>query len=234
MISKRLRKAFWIVWLLLTLLCLALIGLRTVSLLGHEGQLVNLIHPGPATALAGGLQLGQTFVAPRADLNRVDVLLYGYYRRNTQLVIFHLRKVGAEKDEVAITFNAGEVWGWLWKRFEFPPLTDSAGESYYFFLESPASTPQDSITVGGVEGDLYPNGGGFINGQPAFADAAFGTYYANVSLGEILSALTAAVTRAKPSFWGDIRFYALIGALYLLLVVGLMWRLRSAWDQPLG
>ncbi|MGQ9502210.1 MAG: hypothetical protein ACUVSF_10750 [Anaerolineae bacterium] len=228
-ISNDLRRLFWAVLLLLGFISLILIGLRAAWLLGSEGQFVNLVRPGPATALVRGVELGQTFVAPRAGLHRIDVLLYGYYRHNTQPVTFHLRKVGAGEDTVTITFSAGEVWGWHWKHFEFPPLSDSAGQSYYFFFESPTSTPQDSITLGGVEGDLYPYGTAVINGQPAFADASFVTHYTNVSTVEKLSALADKLTRAKPSLWGDVRFYVLLGVIYLLLVGRLMseiYRLR--------
>ena len=225
------RKVFWLAWPLLMLIAPLLIGVRSLALLGYEGQFVDEIKPGPATALVGGLELGQTFVAPRAGLDRIDVLLYGYRRPNTQPVTFHLRKDDAEQDEVSFTFNAGKVWGWRWRSFRFDPLADSAGQTYYFFFDSPTSTPDDSLTMGGVEGDLYPNGTALINGHPAFADAAFKTFYADVSLTDKISALVARVTQSKPSIWGDVRFYVLLTSLYLLVVIRLGWciyRMRSA------
>ena len=231
----KVRRVFWLAWPLLTLVALLVIGVRSLALLGYEGQFVNEIKPGPATALVGGLELGQTFVAPRAGLDRIDVLLYGYRRPNTQPVTFHLRKDGAEQDEVRFTFNAGEVWGWRWRSFRFEPLADSAGQTYYFFFDSPTSTPDDALTMGGVEGDLYPNGTALINGHPAFADAAFKTFYADVSLTDKLSALVTRITQAKPSIWGDVRFYVLLVSLYLLLVIRLGWRIyrtRSTSDGP--
>ena len=225
------RKVFWLAWPLLTLVALVVIGVSSLALLGYEGQFVNMVRPGPATALVGGLELGQTFVAPHARLDRIDVLLYGYRRSNTQPVTFHLRKDDAEQDDVSFTFNAGEVWGWRWRSFRFEPLAGSAGQTYYFFFDSPTSTPDDALTIGGVEGDLYPNGTALINRHPAFADAAFKTFYADVSLTDKLSALVARITQAKPSIWGDVRFYVLLISLYLLLVIRLGWcicRMRSA------
>jgi hypothetical protein len=202
---------------------LAFIGAQFLGQLGAEGQPVNLIRLSSAISLAGGTQLGQRFVAPRPGLNRVDVLMYGYFRRNTQPVTFHLRREGAEDDEVALTFNAGDVWGWQWVPFEFEPLPDSGGQAYVLFFESPTSTPDDALTLGGVEGDLYPNGTAIINGQPVFADAAFLTYYADVSWSETLSALGRKLAGAKPSIWGDIRLYGLLGTIYLLLLVRLVY-----------
>jgi hypothetical protein len=225
------RKIFWLAWPLLTLTALLLIGARSLALLGYEGQFVNMIRPTAGIALVDGVQLGQTFVAPRAGLERIEVLMYGYHRHNTQPVTFHLRKDDAEQDEVSFTFNAGEVRGWRWRSFRFDPLADSAGQTYYFFFDSPTSTPDDALTMGGVEGDLYPNGTALINGHPAFADAAFKSFYADVSLTDKLSALVARVTQSKPSIWGDVRFYVLLTSLYLLLVIRLGWciyRMRSA------
>ncbi len=219
--GRRIRKVFWVVWPLLTLAGLLLIGAHTLALLGYEGQFLNKIRPGPAIALVGGVQLGQTFVAPRNGLERVDVLMYGYRRRNSQPVTFHLRKIGTDQDEVSFTFNAGEVRGWRWQSFRFAPLEDSAGQAYYFFFDSPTSTPDDALTLGGVEGDVYPNGAALINGHPARADVAFKTFYANVSLADKLSALATRITEHKPSVWGDIRFYLLLAGAYILLLFGI-------------
>jgi hypothetical protein len=225
------RRVFWLAWPVLLVLGPGLIVLNTLDLLRSEGQPVDLMRFSPAIDLVGEVQLGQRFVAPRAELHRIDVLMYGYFRHNTQPVTFHLRKAEFEQDEVTTTFNADEVWGWRWVPFRFGPLADSEGQTYYFFLESPTSTPGDALTMGGVAGDLYPNGTAMINGKSAFADAAFRTFYANVSLAEEVSALAHKITGAKPSIWGDVRLYVLLGALYSLLVLGLFWRLYSLHED---
>jgi len=215
----RIRKAFWLLWSLLMLAGLLLILTRALALSGYEGQILNKISPTPTIALVGGMQLGQTFVAPRADLEHVDVLMYGYRRHNTQPVTFHLRKLGADQDEVSFTFNASQVRSWRWQSFGFPPLADSAEQTYYFFFDSPTSTPDDALTLGGVEGDTYPNGTALINGHPAQADVAFRTYYSNVSLADKLSALATRITENKPSIWGDVRFYVFLAVAYVLILL---------------
>jgi len=215
------RRVFWITLPLMTVLGLLAALVSGMGCLGYEGQFVNLLRPTAAAALVGEIELGQTFVAARDGLNRIDILLYGYRRHNTQPVTWHLRRAGAAQDEVTVEFNAGDVWGWAWVPFLFDPLPTSSGQAYYFFFESPTSTTDDALTLGGVEGDLYPNGSAVINGQPAFADAAFMTFYSGVSWGEILTAFAGKLTGAKPSIWGDIRLYALMAIMYLLL----LWRL---------
>jgi len=212
------RRVFWLIWSLLMVAGLVLILARTLALLGYEGQILNKVSPTPTIALVGGMQLGQTFVAPRAGLERIDVLMYGYRRHNSQPVTFHLRKQAADQDEVTLTFSAGQVKGWRWQSFHFPPLADSAGQAYYFFFESSASTPDDALTLGGTEGDVYPNGTAAINGHPAAADAAFRTYYSNVSLAEKLSTLAVRITDNKPFIWGDVRFYAVLSVAYVLIL----------------
>ncbi len=218
---KMSKRLFWLLLPTFALAGLVLVVFRALELIGFEGQPVNLIRLSPAINLANGTQLGQTFLAPRPGLYRIDVLLYGYFRRNTQPVTFHLRKINSQEDLVRIPFSSSEVWGWHWKSFVFDPLLDSKGQAYYFFLESPTSTPEDAITLGGVEGDLYPHGMGTLNGQPIRADAAFKTYYVGVTWGDKLTALAHKITAGKPSLWGDIRFYALLGGIYLLLVARL-------------
>lgn len=221
------QRVFWLDLPLLMVLVVAVTGL---SRLGYEGQFVNLLRPTDAAILVQGVELGQAFVAARDGLNRIDVLVYGHRRRNTQPVTFHLRREGAADDVVTQTFNAGEVWGWRWMSFRFDPLADSEGQAYIFFFDSPTSTPDDGITLGGVEGDLYPNGTGLINGQPVRADAAFMTYYAGVSWSEKVAALAGKLTGAKPSIWGDIRLYGLLGVIYLLLLLRLLHAVyRQCW-----
>ena len=219
------RRLFWPIWPLLVALALAFIGWQAGDTLLGDGQFVNNIRPGPAISLANGMQLGQTFVAARAGLTRVDVLLFGYYRPNTQPVTFHLRLAGAKQDVFSTRFSADQVWGWRWMSFRFPAQQDSAGQTYYFFFESPTSTPEDTITLGGVEGDLYAPGTAVINGQPARADAAFKTYYAGVDLADALQAMSIRLVEGKPWVWGSLPFYFVLGVVYLLLVVGMGWYL---------
>jgi hypothetical protein len=226
---KVFKRLFWMFLPTFALAGLALIVFQTLESIGFEVQPVNHIRSSPAINLANGTQIGQTFLAPRPGLYRIDVLLYGYFRRNTQPVNFHLRRINSQEDLVHISFSASEVWGWHWKSFVFDPLPDSGGQTYHFFFESPTSTPEDAITLGGVEGDLYPHGTGIINGQPARVDVAFKTYYVGVTLGDKLTALAYKLTASKPSLWGDIRFYVLLGIIYILLVARLfseIYRLR--------
>ena len=218
---KQIRRWFWPVWLLATLAGLGVIAFEMTDLLGYSGQLVGSVMPVEELAVAGQNRVGQTFVAAQDGLCRVDLLLYGFHRRNTQQVTFRLRSLGEERDLVRQFFVASEVWGWHWKTFDFPPIPDSGGKGYELSLDSSSSTPEDSISPSGIRGDVYARGTSFFLGVPADGDLAFKTFYSGVGLPEKLTTLATRITEHKPGPWAAIGFYVLLAGLYLGLVVAL-------------
>ena len=204
-----------------TLIGLALILIKGIDLLGYEGQPVNWyqLPVSDQFEIKGNLTIGQTFTAPRNGLNRIDVVLRTFNRRNTQDVTFYLKQSIESPDIIyQETFNASGVWNNQWRTFEFSPIPDSAGKSYFFYFASPDSTAGNAITVGGAEGDFYGSGSAYLGPAVAPADLAFRTYY-GLSLSEKLSILPQRIVEDKPSIWGDIRFYLLLLILYGLILV---------------
>lgn len=195
------------------------IFIKGLDLLGYEGQLVNRYHVSLSDALEikGDLTIGQTFLAPMDDLQRIDVILRTYGRKNTQDVTFFLKQ-SPDSAEVIYqeTFNASEVKNNQWRTFEFPPISDSAGKTFFFYFASADSTVGNAITVGGADGDYYNGGIVYVGPTPAEGDLAFRTYY-GLSPKEKLSILGQRLVEDKPSIWGDIRFYILLLALYGLI-----------------
>jgi hypothetical protein len=201
------------------------LGWTSLRAVGFEGHTRDIIAPGELQEVKGETTIGQSFLASRDGLNRIDVLLLDYHRVNTHDVTFHLRQGNeAQEDIFTATFNASEVRGLTWKSFSFPPLTDSAGKEYFFFFESPESTRGNAITVGGAEGDPYSHGNAFLKSNPVNADAAFKTYY-DVSLQQKFGVLSDRLAGSKPSVWGDKRFYLLLVVAYGLLMAALIWYL---------
>jgi hypothetical protein len=221
--GKALGKWFWPVWLLATLAGFGIVAAQMVTGLGYTGQLGASVMPDKGLTVREDIRVGQTFVAERPSMDRVDVLLYGFRQRNTQPVMFELRLQGTEESLVNITFEASEVWGWRWKRFEFAPIADSEGKAYEFFLYSPTSRADDSISPSGVVGDVYGGGTVFYLGAPQGGDMAFRVYYDGVTTQEKLSVLGDRITEGRPWMLGDITFYILLAILYLLLVLRLFW-----------
>ena len=190
----------------------------------HEGNNLAQVSPGE---LYGDAQFGQTFVASHSDLFRIDVVMSTYGRRNTHDVIFHLKEdMASPTDLVSITLNASKVRDQAWQSFTFPPISDSAGKAYYFYLESPESEPGDAVTVMGREGDPYPEGQAFVNGQPAPGDMAFRAIY-KITWQQKIDLVLEGLTANKPSILGSRGFYILITALYVILLGALLWHISG-------
>jgi len=122
------------------------------------------------------------------------------------------------------------VWNQQWRKFEFPPIVDSAGKTYFFYLASPNSVTGNAISVGGATGDFYNDGVTYLAIGPAQGDLAFRTYY-NLSIREKLSLLGQRITENKPSIWGDLNFYLLLLALYGLIILRVFVELFKETDS---
>jgi hypothetical protein len=146
-----------------------------------SGQPVCEEHVGE---IYGDTQVGQTFAAPHSDLYRVDVLLLSYVRINTHDVVFHLKaSPKEEKDLLGVTINARQVTDGDYFGFTFPQIPDSAGKTFFFYLDSPESVPGDAITIGSKGGDPYAEGTAYLNGSPTERALTFGTL-SNGTLGD--------------------------------------------------
>lgn len=208
---------------------LALIVITGFDNLGHAGQIVNYENLDmTGLEIQGDFILGQTFLAPRDGLQRIDVMLRTYERQNTHDVTVYLKQ-SPDSPEVLYqeTFNAATVWNNRWRRFEFPPIPDSAGKTYFFYLASPDSVAGDAISVGGATGDFYDHGITYLAIGPAQGDLAFRTYY-NLSTSKKLTMLGQRLVEDKPSLWGDINFYLLLLALYGLILLRIFIELFKA------
>ncbi|MBE7555409.1 MAG: hypothetical protein HS126_30535 [Anaerolineales bacterium] len=222
---------------LIILLVLALTGLAAVAVsfsrqLACEGQLINNnVNPTTPQQIAGDRIIGQSFVAPRPNLNRIDLFFQTYGRKNTHDVTLRLLAAPENGSNplqglelYRTTFNAADVSDLSWRTFTFPPIPDSGGKPYFIALESPQSTEGNAVTVGGIERDVYTAGSAFLGPVPVPADITFRTCYA-LSIAEKLSILGQQLIKNRPSLWGDLRFYLLLLLLYLLILLGIFVKL---------
>jgi hypothetical protein len=173
--------------------------------------------------LAGNAAFGQSFVSTHAYLSGIDVMLAAYARVNTRDVVFHLRSdASSREDLVRMTFNAAGVADNRFRRFDFEPLADSKGRSYFFFFTSPDSTPENSITMWKATEDVYAGGTAFKDGQPVDGDLVFKTYYREtISLGRIASFVAR-------KFNGDRPFFIVYCSFLVLLLAATV----KAWRGP--
>ncbi len=176
-------------WMLSRRLALAVLGYvfivmiwtRADALASDVSQSID-IYLGPPLAASG--VLGQTFEMDCDGLNHIEVTLGTFDYPHNQPITFHLAADTSGQDILfAETFDGATVEDQQQRRFFFEPIADSAGRSFFFFIASPTSTPDNAITARGYSDtpiDYYPDGQAFAGQlgalQPIQADFAFSAY----------------------------------------------------------
>ncbi|MAG35733.1 MAG: hypothetical protein CL878_05745 [Dehalococcoidia bacterium] len=147
---------------------------ETESILGDHRALDRFI----AGELLPGTTFGQTITANKPRLNGISVRLATYLRPITSTVAFRLRASPESTQDIIRVQVAGQsVRNNLYYTFSFPPIPDSAGKPYYWFVESPDARRNNAITVWGNRIDTYPFGRAFRNGRPIAGDFHFRAFY---------------------------------------------------------
>lgn len=230
--------------IIVLLYILGLVGLIAVGIsffdqLGCEGQLLNVsLSPSDQQQVWGQQTIGQSFIAPRSNLNRVDVLLQTYNRQNTRDVTMRLLEIPPNSDNLgdaserfSLSFNAVTVGDQEWHTFSFPAIVDSEGKTFAVILQSPTSEPGNAITVGGIDKDVYPSGSAFLGSAPIPVDIAFRACF-QMTATEKLQVLSEQIIRNRPAVWGKITFYLLCVTIYGVLLAGFFWQLTRLTVKP--
>jgi len=179
-------------------------------------------HTGPVGQIVNEKTVGQTFLARYNHLHRIDLFMGTYARTNTHEVLFHLKTDPEASNEIfTLSFNASQVQDAAYRSFTFPPIPNSAGRTFYFYLESPASYKGNAITLWMQAQDLYPQGRMFRNGTPQTADLRFQAFY-QASYQDRMVALLDRLVENKPSIWGEKWFYLLLAVLTLVSAAWLL------------
>ncbi|MBC8255123.1 MAG: hypothetical protein H8E35_14005 [Ardenticatenia bacterium] len=183
---------------------------------------------GLAGELLDGHTLGQTFTLQYDGLYRIDLYTATYARGNTHPVIFRIEPSQGWGDLVRLELPAAQISNSGPTVITFPPLPDTAGRTLYFSIESPGSVPGDAITVYRHEGNVYPGGQMFVDGQPIGGDIAFIAYtQETLTLADVWNDFHSRARWDEPFF----TFYCLLLALLLVaLVVTLVWGKRRNID----
>ena len=178
----------------------------------------------------GPLKVGQSFVASRPGLCRVALLLARKGRTNRSPLVFHLREgAKATADLATVTIHASHLEDvttmirrpYVYQSFSFAPIPDSAGKTFYLWVESPQSPADDPLLVRYQAGDVYPEGAVSIENSIISGDLTFKAYYAKGFLGNVTLLLERLVEH-KSFPWGSKAFYVAIFVVYLALFAGLL------------
>ncbi len=221
----------------ITLTGLLAISLSFFNQLACEGQPINNnVVPTQAQQIWGNQTIGQSFVAPRDELNQLDILFQTYQRQNHQEVTLRLLELanntanpGPGKEVFKTSFNAATVSDQTWRTFMFPPIANSGQKTYLITLESPNSGEGDAITVGGIERNSYAPGTAFFGTIPVPADITFRACFQMTTV-EKLESWFGQLTRHRSGMWSTGLFYGVSLTIYLILLVGFFGGLAKwAW-----
>lgn len=183
------------------------------------------VHPNtiPTYFISGQHSIGQTFIAPSSNLNRIDIMMGTYDRQSQVKIHFFLWEKKGKKLTLVRQgeFSAAEVKNNLYHEIKFEPIRDSKGKVYYFALSSPESTPETAISAWMNDKNIYRHGNYIFDGQEKRGDLVFRTY----SRHNLISSLSRILRRhsgilaSKSIFYSAIIIFECLSFLvfYLLL-----------------
>ena len=124
--------------------------------------------------------VGQTFVARHAGLDGIAVLLRPDGILTGGVVTLHVR-AGPEsaEDIAAVPVPAAQITRAESYRFSFPPIPDSDGARYYFFLEA-EELVGGALKVAHAPEAAYLDGAAYRNHTPLDRQSIFQLHYATV------------------------------------------------------
>lgn len=165
--------------LLITLLpfifCI-LLGYAMILVIGTIDQ--GGINPTqPVGEIYGNITANQSFISKYNNLNSVNIYMATYGHQNLKDVIFHLKTYSSSNDIATVVLNGSVIKDNTIEKFQFPPIPDSMGKEYYFMIDSPGTTEENSFTIWYSTTDTYAEGTAYYNGQPLSGDLSFDTHY---------------------------------------------------------
>ena len=128
--------------------------------------------------IAGANRPGQTFIAKEDNLAQISVLGATHGGKARGRVIFHVKeRPDAIVDLVTQELDASALPDNSYWTVTFPPIRQSQGKSFYFYLETPEARPGEAATLWYSTTDVYPEGTRTENGKAVGGDLAFITAF---------------------------------------------------------
>ena len=95
-----------------------------------------------------GQRRGQVFRAHAQALNGIEVFFGTFRRVNTCNLVLHMCESSSATADLAVSqVNALLISDCDFCAFEFPPIANSTGREFYFWLEAPDATLSDCVTT---------------------------------------------------------------------------------------
>jgi hypothetical protein len=140
----------------------------------------------PVGEIYGNISAGQTFISEYNNLNSVGIDLVTYGRAPLNNIIFHLKSSPTSADIMTVKLNGNLIIDNTYYNVTFPSIADSKGKEYYFSIEYPVATKDDSVSIWYNDIDTYSSGTAYYNNTLVSGDLIFKTHY-DPSLSDISS-----------------------------------------------
>jgi hypothetical protein len=207
---------------------LGLMALWMIALTIIAGTSVNSLSAPPWGNLIGGPEsvsprvaenthVGQLFTAQLPGLYRIELTLVPATVTPAHRVTFHLKADPASKDLWTAELPTHDLQADKLYGFEFEPIRDSQGQTFYFYLESPESTPADAIAVGYSPNAILEGASAYLNGQPVAGNLQFHTYY-SLRTRDKFDLLLSRMAEGRPYMFGTKGFYIGLAVAYVLVL----------------
>lgn len=145
----------------------------------------NVAYDTMSDPIYGNITVGQSFTSPRDDMYGIGIR-FTYNKSPTKDLIFHLKSNISSPDIATVSINPQKVINTMYTRITFPDIADSKDKRYYFFVESPDSSPGDAVSVLYKNKDIYSGGAAYMKSSPLDVDLSFETIHKS-DLSDIMS-----------------------------------------------
>lgn len=216
-------------------LTLAVIAKTSIDRLLLPSPWGNPRGDGLSAEVTGDTHVGQAFTAPLPGLYRIEIVLAQATASNAHRVTFHLKTDPASAQDIwTADLDTSDVQDNRPYGFEFEPIRESEGRSYYFYLESAESAPGDAIAVRYSPYATLEEASAYLNGQPIAGDLQFHTFY-SLRTRDRIDLLLTHMAEGRPYIFGTKGFYVGMAVAYgLVLGVFLLLIARVILEEAEG
>jgi hypothetical protein len=174
--------------------------------------------------VAGSAQIGQQFIAPYPGLYRIEVTLDPAAVASDQPITWQLTARPSVPYVLAAgEFNTGDVQEGEPYSLEFLPIRDSEGQTFFFSLASPDSTPGDAVTVHYDPNSSIEGASAYANGQAIQGNLKFSTSY-SLRTRDKIGLLLARMAAGRPYLLGTKGFYVGLAVAYVIVLGVFLWQ----------
>lgn len=168
-------------------------------------------------------QVGQRFIAPLPGLYRIEVMLDRPAKRGAHRLTFHLKTdPAATTDLWTAHLNSNDIQDGAPYGFEFPPLRNSKGQAFYFYLESDDSASGEEFAVRYSPEIVLEGASACLNGEPVAGELQFRTFY-TLRTRDKADLLLSRMAEGRPYLFGVKGFYAALALAYALVLALFLW-----------